>query len=289
MRLLVAGHVNWDVTMRVDRLPDPDDEATIRNRRESGGGSAANAAVALARLGVDVQLLGSVGDDDPGRQAIAELEAAGVDTAPLRIINGATTTTKYVLVDDDGEVAVLGNDGVNEAIKPETVDETLLTGVDHVHLTSQRPATAARIAALANEAGVSVSIDPGRRLGDRAYDGALSHAELCFLTDREASRALDVDPDDPQRTVAVTHGEAGATVHSPDGVVCHDGFDVTVEDTTGAGDAFAAGYLAARKDGASRKRSLTVANACGAFAVAREGARTAPTKDALDAFLDDHT
>lgn len=289
MNVLVAGHVNWDVTMRVDRLPDADDEATIYDRQESGGGSAGNVAVALARLGNDPALLGSVGDDDHGRRATDELAAAGVDTAEVRTVGNAVTTTKYVLVEEGGEVAVLGNDGVNEAIGPDDIDRSLVDLVDHVHLTSQRPDTAARIVTLAGDAGVPVSFDPGRRLGDRSYDETLAAADIRFVTDREARRALGIDRDDPDGTVVIKQGEEGATVYTPDRTVRHAGFDVAVEDTSGAGDAFAAGYLSAIADGADLERALAVANACGALTASRNGARTAPDAEELAAFLDDRT
>jgi len=86
--VLTAGHVNWDVTLRVDRLPQPDGEASIRSQRQSGGGSAANVAAALAGLDVDTGLIGSVGDDDNGLLAHRELEAAGISLAGVRVVEG---------------------------------------------------------------------------------------------------------------------------------------------------------------------------------------------------------
>ena len=99
---MCAGHVNWDVKLRVDRLPGPDDEARVRERSEGGGGSAANAAAALAMLSCEARLFGSIGDDDVGKMARSGLEAVGVDTR-LNVVGGAETTQKYVLVDADGE------------------------------------------------------------------------------------------------------------------------------------------------------------------------------------------
>ncbi|HKL29853.1 MAG TPA: PfkB family carbohydrate kinase, partial [Natrialbaceae archaeon] len=108
VEVLSAGHVNWDVTLRVDRLPVPDGEASIHSQRGAGGGSAGNVAAALASLGVASGVVGSVGDDEYGMLARRELEREGVDCAGLREVDG-DTSTKYLLVDDDGEVAVLGN------------------------------------------------------------------------------------------------------------------------------------------------------------------------------------
>ncbi|GAB3667477.1 carbohydrate kinase family protein [Halopiger thermotolerans] len=291
VRVLSAGHVNWDVTLRVDRLPEADGEASIRSQRQSGGGSAANVAAALAGLEVDAGLIGSVGDDDNGVLARRELESAGVDLCGVRVVEEGQTAVKYLLVDDDGEVAVLGNDGVNEAVGPEEIDEARIRAADHVHLTSQRPDTAAAIAETAAEAGVTVSFDPGRRLGDRDYGEALAAADVLFANDRELAALLEdeyeyVGSDFDDRIVAVKHGSDGAEVHTPTGSYVHPGFDVDAVDTAGAGDAFAAGFIATWLADGDVERALEYANACGALTAGREGARSAPTAEAVAAFLD---
>ncbi|PSP36951.1 sugar kinase, partial [Halobacteriales archaeon QH_2_66_30] len=115
MRVVCAGHVNWDVTLRVDRLPAPDGEAVIGGQAESGGGSAANTAAVLAGLDCDPLLLGSVGDDRYAERTRRELTEAGVDCSHVQTAAGEATTIKYLVVDEDGEVMVLANDGANEA------------------------------------------------------------------------------------------------------------------------------------------------------------------------------
>ncbi|ELY88799.1 carbohydrate kinase family protein [Natrialba taiwanensis] len=306
VRVLTAGHVNWDVTLRVDRLPEADCEAAIRSQHQSGGGSAGNVATALATLAVDTGLIGSVGDDDNGLLASRELEAAGVTLDGLRVVDGAETAVKYLLVDDDGEVAVLGNDGINEAVTPADLDRERIRTADHVHLTSQRPDTAAAIACTATEAGLTVSFDPGRRLGDRDYTDALAAADIVFANDREIAALLEdeyVGSDFDDRIVAVKYGGDGAEVHTPAGSYVHPGFDVETVDTAGAGDAFAAGFIATLLDRVDTlatltadstpeleaesniERALEFANACGALTASQEGARSAPTRPAVEGFL----
>lgn len=287
-RVVCAGHVNWDRTLRVDRLPEPDGEATVRRTREAGGGSAANVAAALSGLGVDAGLIGSVGSDDAGKRCVGELGAAGVDLAGLRRVEGATAV-KHLLVDDDGEVAVLGVPGVNEAVGPGDVDPDYVGEAEWVHLTGQHPDTATRVAALAAEAGVRVSVDPGRRPHGRDYGEALRRADILFATEREA------DGLDRPEGVAVVEkrGRAGARVRLPDGTEhAHPGFDPPCVDTTGAGDALAAGYLAALLGDADagrppdHARALAVGNACGALASAQLGARTSISRTDVEAVLD---
>ncbi|WP_254528045.1 carbohydrate kinase family protein [Natrinema gelatinilyticum] len=286
--VLTAGHINWDVTLRVDRLPEPDGEASIRSQRQSGGGSAANVATALASLGVDAGLIGSVGDDDNGLLARHELEAAGVSLAGVRVVEGADTAVKYLLVDEIGEVAILGTDGVNEAVTPDDLESARIRAADHVHLTGQRPDTAAAIARIAGEADLSVSFDPGRRVADRDFDEALALADIVFVTDREATALLGPDRlDEPGdgRIVVVTCGADGAEAYAPDGAVVHPGFDVDPVDTAGAGDAFAAGFLTRWLGDGDIDRALAYGNACGALTASQNGARSAPTSTAVETVL----
>ncbi|SDQ24921.1 carbohydrate kinase family protein [Natronobacterium texcoconense] len=289
--VLTAGHVNWDVTLRIDRLPEPDGESAIRSQSQSGGGSAANVAAALAGLEVETGLIGSVGDDDNGVLARRELESAGVSLDGLRVVDDAETAVKYLLVDDEGEVAVLGNDGVNEAVGPEDIDPERIRSADHVHLTSQRPDTAATIAEVASDADLTISFDPGRRLENREYGDALELADVVFANDREVASLLEgeyehVGSEFSDRIVVVKHGGDGAKVHTPEMTYEHPGFDVDPVDTAGAGDAFAAGFLAVALPDGDLERALEYANACGALTASEGGARSAPTAERVAEFLD---
>lgn len=294
--VLVAGHVNWDVTLVADRLPAADEEAVIRERHRNGGGSAANVASGLAALSVAPTLLGSVGDDGPGRLVRERLAERGVDVEGVRVVPGETST-KYLLVTGD-DVSVLGLDGVNEALEPGDVGAEDVADVDHVHLTGQRVATAERLAALAAEADCSVSLDPGRRAGERAFDSLLDRVDLVFGTDREIAalfgEAAGGSADGPDTggvtrddgVVVETSGAGGATCYDPaTGERSHPGFEIDAVDTTGAGDAFVAGFLSVWLDGGEPARALEVGNACGAIASRQVGARCDLDPDDLASFL----
>ncbi|MFC6955298.1 carbohydrate kinase family protein [Halorubellus litoreus] len=291
VRVLVAGHVNWDVTLRVDQLPEPDGESRIHDQRSSGGGSAANVAYDLTLLDVPAGIVGSVGDDEYGFLATRELEESGVDLSGMARVEGAETTVKYVLVEEGGEVSMLANDGANEAVAPADVDDAFVASAEHVHLTSQRPDTAAHIARVASDAGATVSVDPGRRLAHRDYGDVLSNADVVFVNDKEAEVVLDAPPKEvfAGQVLVVKRGAAGAEVHAPEGHFEHPGFGIDPVDTTGAGDAFAAAFVATRLDGGDYHTALERANAAGAYTASTEGARQAPTSDALAAFLDERT
>lgn len=299
-RIVAAGHCNWDVTLRVAALPDPDGEARITEQHRGGGGSAANVASGLVGFGLPAGLLGSVGDDDQGRRALAELEATGVDTDGVLVVPDGETTVKYLIVDADGEVMVLANDGVNEALRPKDLDRAVLAGADHVHLTGQRPETAARLIDLAQAAAVTVSFDPGRRVQERAFEPLFDRVDALLLNEPEAAAVFGHADDErlaqaagPDREIVLKRGGEGAAVYTNEKAHTHPGYDVTVRDTTGAGDAFAAGYLAATVGDLELslpglswpERALAVANASGALAVTRPGARAAPNLEELRTFL----
>ncbi len=289
-RVVSAGHINWDVTMHVDRLPAADGETRIERLEQSGGGSAANVAVGLVDLGGQSVVYGSVGGDESGALTLRGLANEGVDPGQVLIDADEPTSVKYVIVDADGELMMLANDGANESFTAGELDRGVLEAADHVHLTSQRPETAAALATAAGEVSATRSFDPGRRVGDREYDAAIHASDVLFLNEREAATLANtskVDPWEPDdRIVAITLGANGATIRTPNGDVSHPGFDVDPVDTTGAGDAFAAGALAASlrepevvgEDGFSTdprdfQVPLLVGNACGALAARAVTAR----------------
>jgi ribokinase len=285
-RIICAGHVNWDVTLQVDALPDPDGESVIQSQTQAGGGSASNVAAGLAGLDCAPVVLGSVGDDEAGSLAVRSLTNAGVDCTHVTRVSDADTTVKYLVVDEGGEVMVLANDGANEAFAAEDLPAAALADATHLHLTGQHPDTARTLARRAHDAGVPVSIDPGRRFGERDLDAVLERAEVVFLNTREAEIAREHGLVERGALTVVKHGAGGATAHRDGETVEHGGFATDPVDTAGAGDAFAAGFLAARLDGASDERALAVGNACGALATRSRGARVALSWEQVRARLD---
>jgi ribokinase len=288
-KVVSAGHINWDVTIHVDELPEPDGETRIDLLEQSGGGSAANVAVGLVGLGGQSVVYGSVGGDESGALALRELASAGVDPGQVLVDADEPTSVKYAIVDGSGELLMLANDGANESFTAAGLDRDTLAAADHLHLTGQQPGTAAALATAAGEAGTTRSFDPGRRVGDREFEAALHATDVLFVNAPEAdvlAESTDIDPWEPDdRVVAIKLGEEGATVRTPHGDVSHPGFDIDPIDTVGAGDAFAAGFLGAALrdpeiagDGFSHdprdyQVPLLVGNACGAIAAETVTAR----------------
>ncbi len=284
-QIVCAGHVNWDVTLQVDSLPPPDGEAAVERRFQAGGGSASNTAAVLAGLGCHPLLLGSVGINDTGELVRRELEQAGVDCTYLIQVAGETTV-KYLVVDGEGQVMVLSNEGVNEAFDATDIPAEAVAESSHLHLTGQDPETAERLIERAHEQDISVSFDPGRRVDSRAYGPSISAVDTVFLNEREMAVAREQGVLTSGQYIVEKRGGDGAAVYRDGETITHPGFAVDVIDTTGAGDAFAGGFLAARDAGLPAGEALAVGNACGAIAVQSVGARTTLSWEEITAYVD---
>ena len=290
-RVVVVGDVCTDVVALLDGEPAPgsDRPATIVQR---GGGAGANVAAHLARLGTPVALAGCVGDDLPGRALSRELADDGV-TLALRTVPGAATGTIVSLVEPGGERSMLADRGANLALRPDDVPlpgpggHLHLSGYTLLHPGPRRAGLAALAAAVA--AGCTVSIDPAScgPLSGYGVDRWLTDtaAATLLLPNADEARLLTgcADPAAAARALAARHpvavvslGADGALWAAGDELVHRPAHPTTVVDTTGAGDAFAAGLLTAwlaaggRPDPASALES-GLRNAAGV--VARAGAR----------------
>jgi ribokinase len=290
-RIVVLGDVMVDVVCRLEGPIALGSDAPARI--ELGyGGSAANVAAWLAAAGAGPVLVGRIGADERGRAAEADLRRAGVETR-LAVDPDAPTGTCVVLVGPDGERSMVPDPGANDRLATGDVPSGLLDA-GHLHLTGyslvrdgSRPAALAATRA-AREAGTSVSVDPSSAaLLSPAFLDALDGVGL-LLPNAEEAAVLSgrSDPEQAARALArrvpevvVTLGAGGAlwtdgqAVARADAAAREAGGEV---DTTGAGDAFAAGFLAARLGGAGPEEALREGCRLAARAVRTPGARPAP-------------
>jgi sugar/nucleoside kinase (ribokinase family) len=286
-RIVVLGDVMVDVVTRLSAAlaPRSDAPAVIRFH---GGGSAANTAAWLAEAGAEPVLVGRVGDDERGRGALEGLRAAGVETA-LAVDHELSTGTCVVLVGPDGERTMAPDAGANDALTDADLADELLASAEHLHVAGyallrpgSRPAARAAISrALSN--GMTVSVDPSSAA--LLSPEFLDHAEGAglLLPNAEEARMLSGEPDPERaaRALATRFDEVVVTLGA-DGALWTDGSElvraeaVPVEaavDSTGAGDAFAAGLLAARLNGAAPTEALDAGARLAAKAVTRPGGR----------------
>ncbi|MGY1826419.1 carbohydrate kinase family protein [Blastococcus sp. SYSU DS0541] len=289
-RVVVVGDVATDVVavLAGDPAPGSDRPARIVSR---GGGAGANVAAHLARLGTPVLLAGCIGDDAAGAGLSAELTAGGVELR-LRTVPGGATGTIVSLVEPDGQRSMLADRGANLALRPADVPAPPPGG--HLHLSGYTlldpgPRDAG-LAALrtAAAAGCSVSVDPASTGPLRAYgvDRWLADTAVATLVlpNAEEARLLTgcADVTAAARALAARHaiavvtlGADGALWAAGDELVHRPAHPTDVVDTTGAGDAFAAGLLAAWLGGPrpTPGEALEAGLARAAEVVRRAGAR----------------
>ena len=250
----------------------------------SQGGSAANVAVRAARApGLAVRFLGRVGEDAIGHALEAELRGHGID--PL-LQRGGTTGTVIVLVDAVGERTMIPDRAASGEIEPFGGDA--LDGVDWLHLPLygfQTASARAALLALAAEAGargipVSIDLSSVSLLRDLAADlddlVAAIHPAVVFAN-AEEDAMVDARSWVSAHgcTLIAKNGADPVRVESPTGVSAHPVPRVeSVSDTTGAGDSFAAGYLAATLTGASLAESVAAGCAAAAEVLSAPGSRT---------------
>ena len=257
---------------------------------QSMGGNGANTSYTLGRLGVPVRLLSVVGDDRFGDELLSGLGQAGVDTRAVIRTKGATPTT-IALVKSDGNRLFLHKPGVTAQAFAEPFEFTplLLHGMSHYHLANPfslpafRP-YAAETLRRARTAGLRTSLDAawdslGRWLKD--LGPCLPNVDTLFVNEEEARMLTGLEEpgkaaralgDAGARTVVVKLGAQGCAVFSEGKELRFPAFDVDVVDTTGAGDCFAGGYLAAIQRGRPVEEAARLANAAGALSVRRVGA-----------------
>ncbi|RJQ88892.1 ribokinase [Amycolatopsis panacis] len=276
--VLVVGSANADLAVPVDRRPAGGETVLGGDTVVSPGGKGANTAVAAARLGADVALLGAVGDDDHGRLLRASLADAGVSARYLRTVDRPTGVA-YITVTPDGENSILVSPGANSALAPGDLTEDVFDGVRVVVLSLEVPLPAVESAvARAAEKGVRVllNLSPAARLSAET----LAALDVLLVNEHEAGYLLGADDADPRkllelgpRAAVVTRGAAGAVVIDGDMSTTVESPRMTAVDTTGAGDAFAGALAAALAEGVDLVEAARRAVRVAAISVTRHGAQ----------------
>jgi ribokinase len=283
-QVLVIGSANADLVVPADRRPGGGETVLGGDTILSPGGKGANTAVAAARLGADVALLGAVGDDPYGELLKRSLAESGVDTAPLRT-SERPTGIAYITVTPDGENSILVSPGANSGLRPEDVE---LYGAEVVVLSLEIPLETVEYAvARAAEGGVRtlLNLSPAAELSPET----LGKLDVLLVNEHEAAYLLGEEADLPKllelgpKAAVVTLGAKGAAVVTADGVTEVPSPKVEAVDTTGAGDAFAGALAASLAKGATLTDAARKAVRVAAISVTRQGAQPSyPTAAELE-------
>jgi sugar/nucleoside kinase (ribokinase family) len=304
----VIGDANVDLEIRLPTggvaphaNPDP---------RLFGGGSAANTAAALARLGEPCSFVGTVGDDSYGRFAVQSLADAGVDTRWISTAHDQPTVMVVTVLTPDANRLIYvwpPRGGAHAELRSDRTTEAL-DGAAWLHVSGiclrASPARETILDAMkqAQSNGVTVSLDLNLRIENWGWEQdfretimtAVDRADVIMGDATEEIIPLSVSQDPieaatqlagDQRTVVARMGAKGAIACSNQSIVEAPGYEVDVVDTVGAGDAFNAGFITAYVRQTDTARALQWGNAVGAITVSQPGARATPVLQDVTDFL----
>jgi ribokinase len=275
-----------DIAVTVPRLPGPGATVLGSAAHFTPGGKGANQAVAAARLGADVRMVGCVGDDDFGRQLLAALRAEGIDAGAVRTVTSAPSGLAMIAVDEAGENLIIVAPGANHQVGPADIAKANDAGLLVISAEIPAPAIAQALAQAGGRKILNLAPAPanaadlvaaaGERLdwlvvNESEAAAVLGHPVSGLADARKA--ATELTAKGPRHAV-VTAGAHGAALAGPDGTHTIDGFNVTAVDTVGAGDTFVGALAAALAAGVPPPEAIRAAAAAGATAVTRPGAQT---------------
>ncbi len=295
--ITVVGSINTDLVVQLPTLPRPGETVlTSSSLQTIGGGKGANQAVAAARLGAPVCMVGAVGDDDFGRARIAQLAAEGIDISQVASLPGQSSGVALITIDANGENTIALAAGANLAVTdlaarcPQVGAARLVLAVLEVPI----PAIAAGFElARQTDAITLLNAAPPSRLDDRL----LRLVDYLVVNETEAGALAGVAPPDRGSAadlawqLARRSGGVAIITLGAGGLACSDGhsrqtlpaFETEVVDSTAAGDAFCGALAVALIERRSLSAALRFASAAGSLACTRLGASSSlPDRQAVD-------
>lgn len=310
-QVIVLGDACVDMVIRLPHRIASTPDLTRSVPQLHGGGSAANVAVALARLGVVVTMVGAVGDDGYGRWVREDLGREGVDVKGVCSVHNGFTPMVIALIEPDGERLVVvwpQDDGAHLQLQVDAIDPAWLTSASWLHTTGLcLRASPARDTVLyemeqARAAGLSVSLDLNMRLElwglddetRRTFERAIELSDVVFgnaeeeilpISGADSAEAGAQCLCDGKRLVVARKGNKGAMVVTPKETFHVPAFPTQVIDTLGAGDAFNGGFIAACLAKVGIKEAARWGNAVAALKISQAGARSLPSLKDLQQML----
>ena len=280
------GALNVDKLYRVDEIAGIGEERFITGCVEAAGGSAANTIVGLARLGNKVGYIGKVGGDREKEFLLRSFIADNVDTKGVIVSKGERSGIVIGFVDRKGERTMYVNPGANDTLSWEEVDKEYANNAKFLHLTSfvgEKPFKAQR-KLVQSLPEIRVSFDPGSlyiRKGLAALRPILRRSSIIFpneselrhLTGKDCEKGAKTLIEEGAKIVAVKLGEGGCYVTDEKENFMIEAFKVRVVDTTGAGDAFCAGFLHGLLQGRDLYACGRIANFVASRKIEKAGAR----------------
>ncbi len=300
--ILVVGSLNTDIVVRAPHFPAPGETIQGEDVATMPGGKGANQAVAAARLGASVAMIGRVGADEFGKNLIQNLKQNGVDSTHVLRDDAAATGAAIIIVDSRGQNSIVLSPGANSKVAEGDVKAAFFSDASLLLLQFEIPMEAVlHSARLAKKQGLRVLINPApaQAVPDELFRNSdffvPNETELSILTGKPVSGQASAETAARSlvkrgvQNVIVTLGENGALIANKDGAKHIPSFKVDTVDTTGAGDAFIGSLAVALLERKSLEDAVQYACACGALAVTKLGAQSSlPLPDEVNQFLRTH-
>lgn len=277
-----SGLSAFDITWSVQSLPSGGGKTRAFDLREGGGGMAANAAVAAAKLGAQVQFWGRAGQDGAGRAMHDDLAALGVDVKHFRLFDGARSSVSGIVVDERGERMIVNFRGAGLPADPAWLPTDVIAGADAVLADPRWPEGALHVFQAARGHRVATVLDGDVAEGS-VFDQLLPFVDYAVFSEPGlagyAAHAGDLEArlafarSRGCAVAAVTVGERGVAWMDTDGVHRLPAFAVDVVDTTGAGDVFHGAFVFALGAGIPVPEALQFSSAVAALKCTRSGGR----------------
>jgi ribokinase len=295
--IVVVGSINMDLVARTRQIPRPGETVTGLGFETTPGGKGANQAVAVARLGHPVEMVGMVGEDVFGQALLDNLTGAGVGTAAVERVAGPSGVAP-ILVADNGENSIVVVPGANGKMDSAAIDRhaALIRSAGMVLCQLELPMeTVSHTLALCAEARVPVMLDPAPAAP--LPDATWNHVAWFTPNETEAAFFLgnESKPEDAAkqllarglRGVVLKRGAEGAYVAVAGGDAAWvPAFPVQAIDTVGAGDCFNGAFAAALLEDNDPWQAARFASAAAAISVTRRGAQASmPSRTEVDEFL----
>ncbi|MGC4378565.1 ribokinase [Fictibacillus sp. Mic-4] len=285
-KITVVGSINMDIVTITKTVPKMGQTVKGEQFKTNPGGKGANQAVAAARLGADVQMVGCVGNDGFGREVLKNLQEQGVNISHVEPVTDCTGTATIIVSNKDNSIIVVS--GANDHVTTDYVEakRSVIAESDILLLQLEIPlASVKKAVQIAKENGVKVILNPApiQELPDDLLD------EIDYITPNEHELDLlkeSYEFQKLQEKVIVTKGSEGVIFYENGKEIAIRSYNVDVVDTTGAGDSFNGAFAVALSKGMSLKAACKYGNAVGALSTTKLGAQAGmPTKEEVEKFI----
>lgn len=288
------GYCSIDYLCMVPNIPI-DDKVEISKSLVQGGGPAATAIAAAARLGAKTAFIGAVGDDERGSNIIKSLSVEGINAGAIKIRKNAESPAAFCWIEEkSGNRSIAWTKGSAKALSADEIDEKLIKNSKVIHLDGHQTEAATAAAEIARKHGVTVSIDAGTIVP--GIDKLLELSDIIIASEKFALRYTGESCMEKAMKKlfsancgfsAVTMGSKGSIGFDGKSIIKCPSFKIDVIDTTGAGDVFHGAFVYKYTRGGTWRECMRFASAVSALKCTKFGGRTGiPDLKTIEKFLE---